>query len=47
MTDKAEAEMRLDFKSGKITHEDIKVIKRWVTDIEEQGLNSVQHKPDW
>ena len=39
MTKQAEGELRSDFKTGKITVVDIKVIKRWIADVEEQGLD--------
>lgn len=47
MTKEAEQALRLDFKDGKVTSYDIKVIKRWITDVEDQGLEFAQHKPDW
>lgn len=47
MIKEAEKNLRLDFKAGKITSEDVKVIKRWIADVEEQGLVFAQHKPDW
>jgi hypothetical protein len=47
MTKEAEKALRLDFRSGKITSDDIKVIKRWIADVEEQGLAFAQHKADW
>ncbi len=47
LTKEAEKSLRLDFKSGKITTGDIKVLKRWIADIEDQGLDFTQHKSDW
>lgn len=47
LTDEAEKELRTNFKTGKITSEDVKVIKRWIVDVEEQGLEFAQRKPDW
>ncbi|MGE0632282.1 MAG: type II toxin-antitoxin system mRNA interferase toxin, RelE/StbE family [Pseudobdellovibrionaceae bacterium] len=47
LTKEAEKGLRLDFKAGKVTSDDIKVIKRWIVDVEEQGLEFAQHKPDW
>lgn len=47
MTKEAEKSLRLDFKNGKITSADIKVIKRWIADVEGQGLEYSQNKPDW
>ncbi len=47
MTKEAEKNFRLDFKIGKFTLDDVKVIKRWIADLEEQGLEFVQHKADW
>ncbi len=47
MTKEAEATLRLDFKAGKIAPEDVKVIKRWIADVEEQGLEYAQNRSDW
>lgn len=47
MTVDAEVKLRQDFNSGKIESSDIKVIKRWISDIEENGLEVTQSKPDW
>lgn len=47
MTKEAEASLRLDFKTGKITADDIKVMKRWMADVEEQGLEYAQNRSDW
>ena len=47
LTGEAEKELRTNFKTGKITSEDIKVIKRWIVDVEEQGLDFAQRKSDW
>ena len=47
MTKEAEKRLRTDFNSGQITDIDIKVIKRWIADIEDQGLEFTQHKADW
>jgi len=47
MSKEGERALRLDFRSGKITTDDIKVIKRWIADVEEQGLEFAQHKTDW
>src|SRR5437773_1252032 len=47
MTKEAEATLRLDFTAGKITPEDVKVIKRWIADVEEQGLEYAQNRSDW
>ncbi|HMN69210.1 MAG TPA: type II toxin-antitoxin system mRNA interferase toxin, RelE/StbE family [Bdellovibrionales bacterium] len=47
LTDEAEKELRTSFKTGKVTSEDVKVIKRWIVDVEEQGLDFAQRKPDW
>lgn len=43
----ADKKLRADFKHGLISAEDIRVIRRWIVDIEEQGLDFAQHKPDW
>ncbi|MGB4971163.1 MAG: type II toxin-antitoxin system mRNA interferase toxin, RelE/StbE family [Cyclobacteriaceae bacterium] len=47
LTSAAEKQLREDFKSGFITQSDIKVIKRWIADIEEMGLEYSQLKSDW
>jgi addiction module RelE/StbE family toxin len=47
MTDEAEATLRADFEYGRIISEDIKVIKRWIADVEEQGLEYAQRSKDW
>jgi len=47
MTKEAEAQLRADFKAGLIKALDIKVIKRWIADVEDQGLDFAQHKADW
>lgn len=47
LTSEAEKRLREDFKSGFITQTDIKVIKRWIADIEDMGLEFTQHKADW
>lgn len=47
LTAEAEKELRADFKAGKLTVEDIKVMTRWIADVEEQGLEFTQHKSDW
>jgi mRNA-degrading endonuclease YafQ of YafQ-DinJ toxin-antitoxin module len=47
LTSDAEKRLREDFKSGFITQSDIKVIKRWIADIEDMGLVFTQHKSDW
>lgn len=47
MTKEAESKLRDDFKNSQITITDIKVIKRWIADIEDQGLEFTQHKADW
>ena len=47
MTKEAEKELRSDFESGRVTADDVKVIKRWIADVEDQGLEYAQHKSDW
>ena len=41
MTKEAEKSLRLDFKTGKVTSDDIKVIKRWIADVENKVWNSL------
>lgn len=47
MSKEAEIGLRRDFKSGRISSLDIKVIKRWIADIEDHGLEFAQTKADW
>ena len=47
LTPEAEKQLRIDFKSGAISQTDVKVIKRWIADIEDMGLDFTQHKSDW
>lgn len=47
MTKEAEESLRIDFKAGRISVDDVKIIKRWIADVEDQGLEFAQHKPDW
>jgi hypothetical protein len=47
LTSEAEKALRADFTAGKITVDDVKVIKRWIADLEEQGLEYTQNKKDW
>jgi hypothetical protein len=47
LTSDAERRLRVDFKSGVISQTDVKVIKRWIADIEDMGLEFTQHKADW
>ncbi|OFZ20365.1 MAG: hypothetical protein A2Z20_12660 [Bdellovibrionales bacterium RBG_16_40_8] len=47
LTAEAEKKLRVDFKSGVINPDDIKIIKRWIADVEELGIEFAQHKPDW
>ncbi len=47
MSAEAEGELRSNFELGLITRDDIKIIKRWIVDVEEQGLNYAQSRSDW
>lgn len=47
MEDQAEAELLRMLKSGIVTREDIKVIKRWLTQMEEHGPESIENSPEW
>ncbi len=47
LTSDAEKRLREDFKSWFITQTDIKVIKHWIADSEDMGLEFTQHKSDW
>jgi addiction module RelE/StbE family toxin len=40
-------QLRADFQNGKITAENIEIIRIWVADIEERGLKFAQNKADW
>jgi hypothetical protein len=43
----AETQLKADFQSGVITAEDIKVIKRWVGEVEDNGLEYAQANFNW
>lgn len=47
LTSAAEERLRVAFKSGVISQTDVKVIKLWIADIEDMGLEFTQHKADW
>jgi mRNA-degrading endonuclease YafQ of YafQ-DinJ toxin-antitoxin module len=40
-------EMAADFKAGKLSSDDIKVLKRWVNEVETKGLTYAQNNKDW
>jgi mRNA-degrading endonuclease YafQ of YafQ-DinJ toxin-antitoxin module len=40
-------EMSTAFKSGKLTIDDVKIIKRWVGEVESKGLPYSQANKDW
>ena len=47
MEDKAEADLTQLLKNNIVTKEDIKVLLRWVSDIEEFGPDFVANSPEW
>ncbi len=47
LTTEAETQLRTDFKTGIISSTDVKVIKRWIADVEDMGLDFAQNKSDW
>lgn len=47
LTSKAEKQLLVDFKNKAIEPDDIKVIKRWIYDVEEKGLEYAQMSKDW
>ena len=47
LTPDAEKQLRADFDCGLIDQTDVKLIRRWIADIEEMGLEFTQHKIDW
>lgn len=47
MTKGSEAQLIMDFRSGIISAEDIKVIKRWGHEVESEGLEWAQSNITW
>ena len=47
LTDDAKKELIADFKSGVLTREDSAIMKKWVAEVEEYGIEEVQRKPAW
>ncbi len=47
MTDESEAELRLRLKSEEIDADDIAVLKKWITEVETQGIESAQLNRTW
>jgi addiction module RelE/StbE family toxin len=47
MTQEAEERLRLDLSDGRITGDDIKVIKRWIEDVETLGLEHARKERSW
>lgn len=47
MEDKAEVELTHMLKEGILTKDDVKVLLRWVSDMEEFGPEYVANSPEW
>ena len=47
MTDESEAQMILDIRAKKISKDDIAVLKKWIADVEENGIEAAQVSPSW
>ncbi len=47
MTAEAESQLVEDFKKKRVSVEDIKVIKRWVSEVESEGLERAQTNITW
>ena len=47
LTEKAEEELRINIRSRKISGEDLKIIKAWITQIEGYGPKYVQDEGKW
>lgn len=47
ISQKCELKLKVDIKNGNITSEDIKVIKRWVIEVETEGIEAAQNNVTW
>lgn len=47
MTDHAEAELKALLASGKVTKEDVKVLLRWLDEMEEFGPEHIASSKEW
>lgn len=47
LTDEADEQLRKDFLSRKLTQQDIRVIKSWISEIENEGLDHAQGNLTW
>lgn len=47
MTTESELQLKADFRLGKISSDDIKVIKRWVFEVESEGIEHAQKNVTW
>ncbi len=47
LTDEAEARLVSDIGSGLITRDDVAVMKKWIEEVEEKGIEVAQNNPSW
>ena len=47
LTEEAELRFKLEFKQGLISVEDIKILKRWIDQVESEGLEVAQKNITW
>ena len=47
MTSDSKTKLVADVKSGVVSADDILVIKRWIEDVENNGLEKAQMNPNW
>lgn len=45
--DNVKTQLAADLASGAINHEDLRIIKRWVVEVESLGLERTQKNKDW
>jgi mRNA-degrading endonuclease YafQ of YafQ-DinJ toxin-antitoxin module len=47
ITEAAETQLVLDIESGQVTPDDIAVLKKWIEEIENHGVEVAQRNPSW
>ena len=47
MTTESENQLKADFKAGVVSALDVKVIKRWVAEVESEGIEHAQENATW
>lgn len=47
MTHESELQLIQDFNDGLITKEDVSILKKWIRDVEENGLEAAQTNRTW